>query len=109
MDRRYKEARFYNGIRADTQGAERSDRLVRSYLARARRNSAARQSYGGSTGGVSSAGGGGAVLAGRNTSIKDAREIFRTEGSGSFGGRSNLAELRGFRQPRSSAGVPPAG
>lgn len=109
MDRRYKEARFYNGIRANTEGAERSDRLVRSYLARARRSNAAGQDYGGSTGGVSSAGGGTAVIAGRSTSIKDAREIFRTEGSGSFGGRSNLAELRGFRRPRGSASVPPAG
>jgi hypothetical protein len=109
MDRRYKESRFYNGTRAGNSSSERSDQLVRSYLARARRARRAGQDYGGSTGGVQSAGGGLAVVAGRNQDIKDAREIFQTEGSGSFGARANLAEVRGFRQPRSNASVPPAG
>lgn len=107
MDRRYREFRFGNGIRArDTEG--RSDAIVRSHLARARRENQQAQRYGGSTGGVSSAGGGINVITGRAANIKDAREIFRTEGSGSFGGRANLAELRGFRQPRSSSAVPAA-
>ena len=112
MDRRYKEARFYNGFRAKTGSQEQSERLVRSYLSRARQENRASQDYGGSTGGVSSAGGGMAVVAGRNLDTKEAREIFRTEGSGSLGGRANLAELKGFRQSRTStatSAVPPAG
>lgn len=110
MDRRYTESRFYNGARANTGAREKSDQLVRSYLRRARNESRAAQDYGGSTGGVQSAGGGIAVVSGRNVNIKDAREIFRSEGSGAFGGRANLAELRGFRQPRGNASaVPPAG
>lgn len=99
MDRRYRESRFYNGVRASSGSADRSERLVRSYLASARKRNAANQAFGGSTGGISSAGGGFAVPTNRNADIKDAREIFRTEGSGTFGGRANLAELRGFRQP----------
>ena len=109
MDRRYRETRFYNGAKAATTPSERGERLVRSYLARARRQNAAGQSYGGSTGGTQSIGGGQAVIAGRNVDIKDAREIFRTEGTGSFGARANLAEVRGFRQPRSSASSVAAG
>lgn len=109
MDRRYREARFYNGTPAATGASERGERLVRSYLARARRQNATGQSYGGSTGGASSVGGGQAVIAGRNVDIKDAREIFREEGTGSFGARASLAEARGFRQPRSNAAVPAAG
>jgi hypothetical protein len=101
MDRRYKEFRFDNGIRAADTSARR-DAIVRSSLAKARQFNQQAQSYGGSTGGVSSIGGGSGVLAGRNATIKDAREVFRTEGSGSFGGRANLAELRGFRQPRAT-------
>jgi hypothetical protein len=101
MDRRYKQSRFYNGSRAVGSGSKRSEALVRSRLARARRENSASQAYGGSTGGVSSAGGGISVIAGRNDAIKDAREIFRNEGSGTFGARANLAEVRGFRQPRS--------
>jgi hypothetical protein len=108
MDRRYKEARFYNGARANNDRREKADRLVRSYLTRTRNERRAGQDYGGSTGGVKSAGGGGAVIASRNRDIKDARELFRTEGSGVFGGRANLAEVRGFRQPRSSASSVPA-
>lgn len=110
MDRRYEQTRFYNGSRADESRSEKSDRLVRTYLARARRSNNASQAYGGSTGGAKSAGGGLAVVVNRNADIKDARELFRTEGSGSFGARANLAEVRGFRQPRVSASsVPPAG
>lgn len=100
MDRRYRETRFYNGAPASTDSSKRGEQLVRSYLARARRQNAVGQSYGGSTGGTSSIGGGQAVAAGRNVDIKDAREIFRTEGTGSFGARASLAEVRGFRQPR---------
>jgi hypothetical protein len=97
MDRRYKEFRFYNGTRASGGRNERSDALVRSYLARARRENNASKDFGGSTGGTKSIGGGFAVAQKRNDDMKNAREIFRTEGSGDLGGRANLAEVRGFR------------
>lgn len=100
MDRRYREARFYNGMRAGNDASERGEQLVRSYLARARRENAASQDYGGSTGGSSSVGGGFAVVANRGVDLKNAREIFKNEGIGEFGARANLAEVRGFRQPR---------
>lgn len=108
MDRRYKESRFYNGTRASTGQSERGERLVRTYLASARNLNRANKDYGGSTGGAQSAGGGLAVITGRNQGIKEAREIFRTEGSGSLGGRASLAEVRGFRQPRNNDETPPA-
>jgi len=100
MDRRYSEFRFYGGVRAVDTGA-RSEAIIRSNLARARRANQQAQSYGGSTGGSSSVGGGNSVLIGRNANIKDAREIFRKEGSGALGARANLAEVRGFRRTRS--------
>lgn len=109
MDRRYKESRFYNGTRASTGQSERGERLVRAYLASARSQNRAESDYGGSTGGAQSAGGGLAVITGRNQDIKEAREVFRTEGSGSFGARATIAEARGFRQPRNSDAAPPAG
>jgi hypothetical protein len=101
MDRRYREFRFDNGVRAADTGA-RGDSIVRAYLARARRANQQAQRYGGSTGGASSIGGSGGVLIERNSDVKDAREIFRKEGSGTFGARANLAEVRGFRQPRTA-------
>ncbi len=101
MDRRYKQFRFDNGARAVDTGA-RGESIVRAYLARARRANQQGIRYGGSTGGASSIGGGSAVLTGRNSNIKDAREIFRKEGSGTFGARANLAEVRGFRQARAT-------
>ena len=101
MDRRYREARFYSGERASTGSVDRAEKLAKRYLARARNQNRSSQAYGGSTGGVSSAGGGIGVIAGRNDAIKDAREIFRNEGSGAFGARASLAEVRGFRRPRS--------
>jgi len=110
MDRRYKEFRFYNGTRASSGANSRSDALVRSYLARARRANQSMQDYGGSTGGRQSIGGSGmAVIGKRNTDIKNAREIFRTEGSGDLGGRANLAELRGFRTRTQAEETPAAG
>ena len=54
MDRRYKQARFYNGTPATDRSVNKSDSLVRSYLAKARKQNATDQSYGGSTGGRSS-------------------------------------------------------
>ena len=54
MDRRYNQARFYNGTPATARSSNRSDSLVRSYLAKARKANTQAQSYGGSTGGRSS-------------------------------------------------------
>jgi hypothetical protein len=105
MDRRYRESRFYNGAPASDRGERGRDTIVRRHLERARRANASAQSYGGSTGGTRSAGGnsGLEVIRQRNASIKDQREAFRQYGSGSLGGRANLAELQGFRQPASAS------
>ena len=105
MDRRYSQARFYNGTPASSSSAARSEALVRRSLGAARRFNAAAQSYGGSTGGASSAGGISASAA-RGTELSDARQIYKSFGSGALGGaelggRSNLAELKGFRTPTS--------
>lgn len=108
VDRRYSQGRFYSGSRASNDRAVASERLVRSYLERARAINRSAQTYGGSTGGISSAGGGVAVIAERGANIKDAREIFRAEGSGAFGGRASVAEIRGFRQPRNLSAAPVA-
>ena len=54
MDRRYNQARFYDGTRASDGRQEQSEALVRRYLGRARQLDAVSQSYGGSTGGSQS-------------------------------------------------------
>lgn len=105
MDRRYRESRFYNGAPASDRGERGRDALVRRHLERARRTNASAQSYGGSTGGARSAGGNSGLEAmrQRSASIKDQRETFKQYGSGDLGGRANLAELRGFRQPAAAS------
>lgn len=105
MDRRYRESRFYNGTRASKKQSAQSERIVDAYLEQARRENFASQNYGGSTGGIKSIGSGDALLASRSQDIKNAREIFRAEGSGALGGRANLAELRGFRQSSNGPGA----
>lgn len=107
MDRRYSQARFYNGTPASNASSERADALVRRSLGVARRLNNSAQSYGGSTGGASSAAGysaGPSVAAARGTELTDARQIYKTYGSGALGsaglgGRANIAELKGFRTP----------
>lgn len=99
MDRRYRETRTTEGVRASTAQLEQGERLVRQYLANARAQNAALQSYGGSTGGISSAGGGELAAANRNLSLKEMRQIFRDEGSAELGARAMLAEIRGYRNP----------
>lgn len=96
MDRRYSQARFYNGSRAVTGDQERGDRLVRRYLEQARRTHAAAQSYGGSTGGQQSAGGnaGLVVLQERAAEARDRRAIFKEQGSGVLGARAALWQAR---------------
>jgi hypothetical protein len=101
MDHRYTQSRFYNGAPASDRSTERRDAIVRGHLARARKFNANAQSYGGSTGGRGSddVNPGLRVMAQRSTDIKDARQVFKEQGSGSLGARASIAEARGFRQP----------
>lgn len=99
MDRRYSANRFYDGTRASASRGERGEALVRSYLAQARRAASDAQSYGGSTGGQKSADGGSGLntLLNRNEILRDERETFRQQGSGTLGARAAIAESRGYR------------
>lgn len=107
MDRRYSQARFYNGTPASRSSSDQADALVRRSLGAARRINSSAQSYGGSTGGASSAAGysaGPSVSAARGTELSDARQIYKTYGSGALGsgalgGRATIAEIKGFRTP----------
>lgn len=94
MDRRYSQMRMGGARAVDTR--ERSDGLVRQYLARARSQNHAAQSYGGSTGGASSAnvGLGASVLTARNAEIGEGRAAFREAGSGALGARKSFGEAR---------------
>ena len=96
MDRRYKQARFYNGTPATDRRVNRSDSLVRSYLARARKQNATGQSYGGSTGGRSSidSNRGLEILRERATQQSERNEVFKEEGSGIYGARRAKYESR---------------
>lgn len=96
MDRRYSQARFYDGSRAVRNGERQGEALVRRFLGQARQVNAAAQSYGGSTGGAQSAGGnaGLEVLNERAAQARDRRAIFKEEGSGSLGARSALWQAR---------------
>ena len=86
MDRRYKQARFYNGTPATDRSVNKSDSLVRSYLARARKQNATDQSYGGSTGGRSSIS--------TAQSVAHRNKVFKEEGSGVYGARRSKYESR---------------
>jgi hypothetical protein len=98
MDRRYAQTRFYNGAVATNAPRDRRDALVRHYLGQARLVAHRGQSYGGSTGGTASAGTGGSGLQrGRGDLVKEARQVFQEQGSGSLGARASLAAVRGFR------------
>lgn len=96
MDRRYKQARFYDGTRAIPGAKARSDALVRRYLEKARNDARADSSYGGSTGGVSSIDGnrGLEVMQERSRSIADTRQIFKEMGSGVYGARKSFSQAR---------------
>lgn len=111
MDHRYAQSRFYNGAPASSRSADRREALVRGHLARARKFNHDSQSYGGSTGGRGTDGSnaGLQVIAQRSTDVKDARRVFKEQGSGSLGGRASLAEARGFRQSASAAAASAAG
>ena len=97
MDRRYKQARFYNGTPATDRSVNKSDSLVRSYLAKARKQNATDQSYGGSTGGRSSIDDrytSGRVSAYRAAETPDRNKVFSEEGSGVYGARRAKYESR---------------
>ena len=96
MDRRYTQARFYNGTPATARGVNKSDSLVRSYLARARKENSTGQSYGGSTGGRSSidANRGLEILRERSSEQSERNKVFKEEGSGIYGARRAKYESR---------------
>ena len=94
MDRRYKQARFYNGTPATDRSVNKSDSLVRSYLARARKQNATDQSYGGSTGGRSSISTAQSVAQQRAAETPDRNKVFKEEGSGVYGARRAKYESR---------------
>lgn len=97
MDRRYSQARFYNGAPADSRASEGREALVRRHLERARNQGRQAESFGGSTGGSSSLGGAaGVVQRSRGSAVKDARQVFKEEGGGRLGARASLAAIRGF-------------
>ena len=89
MDKRYSGMRFYNGVKASTNGKEKAERLLRSYMANVRKVNRQNEDYGGSTGGIKSAQSnqGLQVLKQRSARQADLRRIFQEEGTGRFGGR----------------------
>ncbi len=94
MDRRYNQARFYNGTPATDRSVNKSDSLVRSYLAKARKQNASDQSYGGSTGGRSSISSAQSVAQQRASETPDRNKVFKEEGSGVYGARRAKYESR---------------
>jgi len=96
MDRRYAQARFYDGTRAVPSQQARSDSLVKRYLQRARNEARVANTYGGSTGGNSSidANRGLEVMQERGRSIAEAREVFKELGSGAIGARKSFSQAR---------------
>ena len=100
MDRRYNQARFYDGTRTSDGRQEQSEALVRRYLGRARQLDAVSQSYGGSTGGSQSAGGnaGLQVLQERAALSRERNAIFKEQGTGALGARATLWQVRQLPQ-----------
>ena len=97
MDRRYSQARFYNGTPATARSTNRSDSLVRNYLARARKENSVAQSYGGSTGGRSSIDSqyeSGRISKYRAEDQPDRNKVFKEEGTGVYGARRVKYESR---------------
>ena len=96
MDRRYNQARFYNGTPATRRSTNRSDSLVRNYLARARKENSVAQSYGGSTGGRSSidVNRGLDILRERASEQSERNKVFKEEGTGVYVARRVKYESR---------------
>ena len=94
MDRRYKESRFYNNVRASNDGEARAERLLNMYKSRFNAESKKAQTYGGSTGGTKSTDPdfGRKVLSERAAEQKAKRKIFDIEGRGEYGARREFGK-----------------
>ena len=97
MDRRYKESRFYNNVKASNDGQERAERLLNMYKSRFNAESKKAQTYGGSTGGRKSTEQwrgeyGRRVLNERAAKQKEQRKIFDIEGRGEYGARKEFGK-----------------
>ena len=94
MDRRYKESRFYNNVKASNEGQERAERLLNMYKSRFNAEYKKAQTYGGSTGGTKSTDPafGRKVLAERSAKQKEQRKIFDIEGRGEYGARKEFGK-----------------
>jgi len=108
MDRRYKQSRFYNGIKASNDSSRKADKLVEKYKSRFYNQARHAQDYGGSTGGRKflDSRRGLTVLRERNKIAKEKARFFKEEGSGVFGARAELDRMRasysqehGYRDP----------
>ena len=98
MDRRYKESRFYNNVKASNEGQERAERLLDMYKSRFNAENKKAQTYGGSTGGRKSTEQwrgeyGKRILAERAAKQKEVRKIFDIEGRGEYGARKEFGKL----------------
>ncbi len=98
MDRRYKESRFYNNVKASNNGQERAERLLNMYKSRCNAEYKKAQTYGGSTGGRKSTeqwrGEYGKIILGeRAAKQKEQRKIFDIEGRGEYGARKEFGKV----------------
>lgn len=95
MDRRYSQARAYDGTRASKDGSRRQEALVRARLARARVRSRSLNAAGNEDGPKSAEGFAGAdILRARALDRQERRRVFEEEGSGVYGARPAIEEAR---------------
>ena len=97
MDRRYKESRFYNNVKASNNGQERAERLLNMYKSRFNAEYKKAQTYGGSTGGRKSTEQwrgeyGKRILGERAAKQKEQGKIFDIEGRGEYGARKEFGK-----------------
>jgi hypothetical protein len=95
VDRRYSQARAYDGTKASRSGSRRQEALVRARLAQARVRSRSLNAAG-NEGGPKSAEGFGAadILRARAQERQEQRQVFEQEGSGVYGARPAMDEIR---------------
>ena len=98
MDKRYKESRFYNNVKASNNGQERAERLLNMYKSRFNAEYKKAQTYGGSTGGRKSTEQwrgeyGKRILGERAAKQKEQRKVFDIEGRGEYGARKEFGKL----------------
>ena len=106
MDRRYKEMRFYNGVKASSKGADAAEKLVASYMSKARSLSRKNADYGGSTGGIKSIDKQATGLRIRKDAASrqaDARRVFDQEGIGRFGANKEAWIARQYEDDKRKA------